>query len=181
MPRHRAPQEVARFATWQRPSLWSGSVAALLGVVLSFGVAQAAVMRGQVSPDFTGTALDGRKITLSDFRGKNPVVFGFHAKFVAASQREFLHLKELDGQHGGKGLKVLSISLDEDRESAGALPNQHGTRFPVILDPKSLIGAKYNVQALPHTVVVDREGKVAAVVIGVDREAVNRAVEQVMP
>ena len=153
------------------------AAAVLCGLSIGMTASQAALMKGQAAPDFTGAALDGRKIILSDYRGKNPVVVGFFARFVPASQKEFAHLKQLDDRSGGKGLKVLAVSLDEDRESPAGLVRQHGARFPVLFDPKSLIGGKYNVQALPHTVVIDRDGKVITVVIGVDRDAVERAVE----
>jgi peroxiredoxin len=70
--------------------------------------------------------------------------------------------------------------MDPDRATAAVVPNEARARFPVVFDPKGAIAEKYSVQTLPHTVVIDREGKVHAVLIGSNMEALDRAVEQVM-
>lgn len=154
--------------------------ATALIAVLAVTPGRAEIGRGELPPDFTGTALDGRKVTLSSFRGKHPVVLNFFAEFCPPCKKEFPHLKALDEKHRAQGLRVLAISLDEDRETAAVVPNQVKTAFPVIFDPKGGIAEKYGVQAIPHTVVLDREGKVHTVLIGLDLEALDRAVEQVL-
>jgi peroxiredoxin len=161
----------------------SGSLALLSAVVTAalFAVpGSAAISRGQVPPDFTGTALDGRKITLSKFRGKNPVVLNFFAEFCPPCRKEFPHLKALDQKFRAAGLQVISVSLDEDRATAAVVPNEHKVAFPVIFDPKGGIAEKYGVQAIPHTVVIDRDGKVVTTLIGLDLEALDQAVAQVL-
>src|SRR5205823_3146998 len=116
------------------------------GAMASLGLAFAApgrIARGQAAPDFAGTSLDGRKITLSEFRGKNPVVLNFYADFCAPCRKEFPHLKELDETLGGKGLRIVSVSMDEARDTASGIPNQYHVRFPVLFDPKGTIAQKY--------------------------------------
>jgi peroxiredoxin len=152
----------------------------LIAAALALAVispATARVMKGQASPEFTGTALDGRKVSLSDFRGKNPVLLSF---FAAPSRKELPRLKELDEAHGAKGLRVIAVSLDEDRATAASLAAQTRVKFPVLLDPKGSIAEKYGVQAIPHLVVIDRQGKVQAVIIGTDDEKLGEAVGQVV-
>jgi len=155
-------------------------IAAALLAVLAVAPGRASVSRGQAPPDFTGTALDGRKVTLSDFRGKHPVVLNFFAEFCPPCKKEFPHLKALDEKYRARGLRVVAVSLDEDRATAAVVPKQNKVAFPVIFDPKGGIAEKYGVQAIPHTVVIDRAGKVHTVLIGLDLEALDRAVEQVM-
>ncbi|MGV3722723.1 MAG: TlpA family protein disulfide reductase [Actinomycetota bacterium] len=162
-----------------KTGLMAAAATALLAV-LAATPGTAEIARGELPPDFTGSTLDGRKITLSNFRGKNPVVLNFFAEFCPPCKKEFPHLKALDERHRAKGLKVLAVSLDEDRKTAAVVPNQAKTSFPVIFDPKGGIAEKYGVQAIPHTVVLDRQGKVHAVLIGLDLEALDRAVEQVL-
>lgn len=152
-----------------------------------FAVAAAAMLpvsakavKGETAPDFTGTALDGRKVTLSQFRGKNPVLLSFYADFCPPCRKDFEHLKGLDEKLGAKGLKIVSVSMDDDRAAAENIPKATGVRFPVIFDPGSSIGRKYGVQALPHTVIVDRAGKVHTEIIGLEPAKVDRALEQVM-
>jgi peroxiredoxin len=140
----------------------------------------ARVEKGSAPPDFTGTTLDGKKIALAEFRGKNPVLLNFVASFAAPCRRQYQHLKGLDERLGARGLKVIAVSVDEDRAAAALLPRQLGVRFPVVLDPKEAVAQKYDVQVLPHAVVIDREGKVQAVVVGSDLEELDRAVQQVV-
>lgn len=151
-------------------------VVALLGASGAFAKAA----KGQLAPDFTGTTLEGRKVVLSEFRGKNPVVLCFFAQFGTPCRKEFPRLKELDEKLGPKGLRVVSVSMDEDRAAAGAIPKEAGSRFPVVFDPKGEIAARYGVQAIPHTLVIDKSGKLQAEIIGLDLDLLDRSVEQVM-
>jgi cytochrome c biogenesis protein CcmG, thiol:disulfide interchange protein DsbE len=157
----------------------AASLAAILGLVVVLP-GSARTMKGEPAPNFTGTTLDGKKVALADFRGKHPVVLNFYADFCPPCRKEFPHLKAMDGKLGPKGLKVIAVSLDEDRPTAAALPKATGARFPVVFDPSGGIAAKYGVQAIPHTVVIDRDGKVHAEIIGLDTDKLDRAVEQVM-
>jgi peroxiredoxin len=152
---------------------------ALLGLALA-APGLATPSKGRLAPDFTGASLDGKKITLSDYRGKNPVVLNFFADFCPPCREEYPHLKALDEKFGARGLRVVSVSMDEDRETASRVPRQNNVRFPVIFDPKNLIAEKYDVQAIPHTVVIGRDGKVLSVMIGLDVEELDRAVAQAM-
>jgi peroxiredoxin len=156
------------------------ALVALTLAALAVAGATAGAVKGETPPDFTGTALDGRKITLSEFRGKNPVVLNFYADFCPPCKKEFPHLKALDEKLGAKGLRIVSVSLDEDRATAANIPNDNRVKFPVIFDPKGGVAGKYNVQAIPHTVVIGRDGKVNTVLIGYNPDALDRAVEQVM-
>lgn len=162
-----------------KAGLLAATATALLAVLV-ITPGKAAVSRGQMPPDFTGSTLDGRKLTLSDFRGKNPVVLNFFAEFCPPCKKEFPHLKALDEKYRAKGLKVVAVSLDEDRATASVVPKQNKVAFPVVFDPKGGIAEKYGVQAIPHTVVIGRDGKVHTVLIGLDLEALDRAVEQVV-
>jgi peroxiredoxin len=140
----------------------------------------ARAVKGELAPDFTGTTLDGKKVTLGDLRGKNPVILNFYADFCMPCKKEFPHLKELAEKHAAKGLRVIAVSLDEEKRTASILPNQTKVKFPVIFDPEGSIAAKYSVQALPHTVVLGKDGKVAQVITGLDLELLNKSVNEVL-
>ena len=140
----------------------------------------AKVVRGQLPPDFSGATLRGGKLTLSEFRGKSPVVLSFYAQAFQPCRKEFAHLKELDEKYGAKGLKIVAVAMDEARKDAVALPDETRVRFPVVFSPGGGIGEKYGVQALPPTVVLNRDGTVHAVLIGTDGSRLDRAVEEVV-
>jgi peroxiredoxin len=148
---------------------------ALAAVVLMPAAAKPA--RGDMAPDFTGTALDGRKVSLSDFRGKNPVLLNFYADFCGPCRKEFPHLKALDERLGARGLRIVAVSLDEDRKDAAALPGEVKVKFPVLFDPKQVISEKYEVQTIPHTVVIGKDGRIQQIITGLDLTALDRAAE----
>jgi cytochrome c biogenesis protein CcmG, thiol:disulfide interchange protein DsbE len=154
--------------------------AALLGLLIVLP-GSARPQKGEMAPDFTAATLDGKTVVLSSFRGKSPVVLNFFADFCAPCHREFPHLKNLDEKYRGRGLRVIAVSMDGDRATAAAFARRHGARFPVVFDPSAGVADKYRVQAMPHTLVLDRSGRVHATITGLDLKALDRAVEQVMP
>ena len=161
-----------------KAGLSAGAVVVLAAALSVPGSAKA--VKGELPPDFTGSTLDGGKVTLSSFRGKNPVLLNFFAEFCGPCKQEFPHLKALDEKFGPKGLKVMAVSLDEDRDTAGIVPKQNKVKFPIVFDPKGEIAEKYGVQAIPHTVVIGRDGKVAQVITGLDLQLLDRSVDEVM-
>jgi peroxiredoxin len=161
-----------------RAGLWAVGIA---GLAISLASPSAAKpVKGELAPDFTGTALDGRKIKLSTFREKNPVVLSFFARFCDPCKAELAHLKELDEKFSAKGLRLISVSLDDDRQAAASLPSQAKVKFPVVFDPKAKIGELFAVQALPHTVIIGKDGKIEQVITGVDRDLLDRTVDEVL-
>lgn len=152
---------------------------ALVGVLVAVP-RTVSVKQGQIAPDFHGTALDGRAVSLAEFRGKSPVVLNFFSQTCPPCHEEMPHLRALAEKYGSRGLRVVLVSLDEDREAASVLPRQAGVKFPVLFDPRGRLAEEYGVQALPHTVVINRLGLVHAVVIGADLEALDTAVEQAL-
>ena len=171
-------QQTNRIEHWRRGA---ATVAAGLTLALAWALpGSARAVKGQPAPALSGPTLEGGRVSLSEFQGKNPVVLGFYAAFGPSSRESLAHLKELDEKHGGRGLRVIAVSMDEDRKTAAAIPNQLKVRFPVVLDPRSEVSDRYGVQALPHTVVVHRDGKVHAVIVGPKTSAVDRAVEELL-
>ena len=154
--------------------------AGVLAVLGAVGPGSAQAVKGKLPPDFTGTTLEGRKISLSDFRGKHPVVLNFYAGVAPTCRKQLSHLKELDDKFSSRGLRLLAVSMDEDREAASAAPRESRVRFPVLFDPKGAIGEKYQVQAIPHTVVLDKDGVVRSVIVGLDADELDRAVSDVL-
>jgi len=119
---------------------------------------------GDEAPDFTVETLDGKPVTLSDYRGK--VVFlAFWASWCPRCMEE---LAFLQGLYTGlsKDLVVLAVNQETQnlsethvaklREEIGTL----GIQFPVLLDKNLSVWKAYCVNALPTSVILDREGKV---------------------
>jgi peroxiredoxin len=75
-------------------------------------------------------------------------------------------------------VQVISISVDQDREKAGALAKQVGAQFPVVHDARGEVAQRYGVTAIPLNVVVDRQGTVVQSILGADLPALKAAAER---
>jgi hypothetical protein len=120
---------------------------------------------GAPAPDFTLQDLDGKSVSLSQFRGKVVVLEWFNpgCPFVRASHTVG-SLKGLADKHAGDGVVWLAInSGGAGKQGAGVEANREGvTQFglhhPVLIDDTGKVGQLYGAERTPHMFVVNPEG-----------------------
>lgn len=121
---------------------------------------------GDNAPDFTMKGLDGAVVKLSDFAG-SPVVVRFFltdCKFCRADTPVF---NDYYFRYKDKGLKFLYVdSLDMDQGVLAAFKKELAIPFPVVLDQGGLVSKRYNVKALPQTIILDPQHKIIAAILG---------------
>ncbi|MBI3910982.1 MAG: TlpA family protein disulfide reductase [Armatimonadetes bacterium] len=93
-------------------------------------------------------------------------------------REEFPHLKKIDEKYRSQGVQVISVPLETSREAAGAWSKEFKAAFPVIFDPKQKIAQDYGVTAIPFNVAIDREGKVAKILVGAAPEELEKVAKQ---
>jgi peroxiredoxin len=113
--------------------------------------------------DFTLKDLHGKKVTLSELRGKI-VLVNFWATWCPPCRQEMPDLDAIYTHFQSQGLVVLSIT-DEDAFKVGSFIARAGYHPPVLLDPGSTVHKQFFVDGLPKSFVFNREGKLAAVTI----------------
>ena len=142
-------------------SLLSGNRLSLLLVCfLSFAggtYADAASVKGQ-APNFTLKSLGGKNLKLSEMTG-NVVLINFWASWCGPCREEMPLLNDLHKKYEPLGFTVLGVNVEEDARNARGFLKNFPVDFPVVLDNKNTVSKKYNVIAMPTTVVVDRDGK----------------------
>jgi cytochrome c biogenesis protein CcmG/thiol:disulfide interchange protein DsbE len=111
------------------------------------------------APDFTLDSLDGDAVTLSALAGQ-VVAIDFWATWCSPCVEGLDHLQQIHERYADQGLAVLAINVGEDREEAAEFVADHGYTFTVLLDVDGRASDAYGVQAIPHTLIVDREGEV---------------------
>ncbi len=112
--------------------------------------------------DFTLQNLDGERITLSKELEKGPVLLDFWATWCKPCLKELPHVNEIDKKYSEKGLKVLTITIDNAKGKSRVKPLVKGKKFDfeVLYDTDSevmkLFGGKYP----PLTVLIDQSGEI---------------------
>jgi len=123
-----------------------------------------------------GQFTDGRSFKLSDMRG-DVVVFNFWASWCPPCRAEAKDLEQVSQQTSSLGVRFVGVNVKDHRDSALAFQHTFGIRYPTLFDPSNRValqlgGAPLN--TLPSTVVIDREGRIAAT-IGKSMRAVELA------
>jgi peroxiredoxin len=120
---------------------------------------------GQPAPDFTLTDLDGKSVSLSQFKGKTVVLEWFNpgCPFVRASHTAG-SLKGLAAKHADEGVVWLAInSGGQGKQGAGVDANrqgmsQFGLKHPILIDETGKVGQLYGAERTPHMFVISPEG-----------------------
>ncbi len=114
---------------------------------------------GKPAPDFTLRSDQGDNKKLSEYRGK-VVLINFWASWCGPCQQELPKLAELKDLHDVRDFELLSINIDEEPEKALRLAKKVGINFPVLFDEEKQVSKLYDIDAMPMTVLIDRNGDV---------------------
>ena len=153
-------------------------VLALLVAVVWSGCAPQLVTSGS-APDFTLDSLSGGAVTLSDMKGQ-VVVLDFWATWCDPCVEGLDHLQQMHERYADRGVTVLAINIAESRGEVADFMEGRGYTFTALLDTDGRASDDYGVQAIPYTVVIDREGEVYTVAFGPDdlEDALDRLAEE---
>ncbi len=111
------------------------------------------------APDFTLKSRDGKNVRLSDLRGQ-VVLLNFWASWCGPCRQEMPILDEIHNKYKSLGFSVLGVNLDAKSSKAISYLKDTPVSFPVLYDPKGEVSSQYGVQAMPSTVIIDKDGNV---------------------
>lgn len=134
----------------------------LLGLTLSvFAAASLASsdLTGQVAPDFALKSSTGDNLRLSEYRG-DVVMVNFWATWCGPCRQEMPLLDELYSRYERVGFSLLGVNIDDDSRKAMNMVSELGVSFPVLFDARKEVSKLYEVEAMPVTVLIDREGTI---------------------
>jgi len=118
----------------------------------------AAVDQG-LAPDFTLKSNSGENLRLNEYRGQ-VVMLNFWASWCAPCQQEMPHLAELHTTYASMGFQLLGINVDENIDDAKKALRKLNVPFPVLFDQENSIAELYNVDAMPTTIIIDKDGNI---------------------
>ena len=128
-------------------------------LALIFSSNALAAEEGAPAPDFTLKTLDGSNLKLSEQRG-TVILLNFWASWCGPCRTEMPLLDDLYQEYRDYGFTVLGVNLDENRDQADRLLDKIPVTFPVLFDPQNSTSETYGVDAMPTTVLIDRNGVV---------------------
>jgi len=134
----------------------------IIALVLSIFAASSLAssgMEGQQAPDFALKSSTGENLRLSEYRG-DVVMINFWATWCGPCRQEMPLLDELYSRYQRVGFNLLGVNIDDDSNRAMNMIEELGVNFPVLFDARKEVSKLYEVEAMPVTVIVDREGTV---------------------
>lgn len=134
------------------------------------GAASSAALKGDgigtVAPDFTLQTLDGRKVKLSDYRGK-AVLLNFWATWCGPCKVEIPWFMDLEKQYGPQGLVIVGVAMDDDGKApVTKFAKEMNIDYTVLLGNDDVADQYGGVEGLPTTFYLDREGRIVKKVAG---------------
>lgn len=124
-----------------------------------------------------GTDTDGKQLNSDDLRGKVIVVNLWYAA-CGPCRAEAPVLKTVTDEFADQGVTGIGLNTRDSAETAAAFEQKFGINYPTIVDSHGKAVAeltKYiSARAVPVTVILDHDGRVAARNIGIVNESVLR-------
>jgi len=122
-----------------------------------------------LAPDFTATSLTGTRISLASYRGKI-VVLNFWGSWCPPCRDEAPTLAVLSEQYAAKGVAFLGDDVADTPANALSFTHSVGISYPSVNDPGYTVVQDFSqvvpVNDTPTTVVIDRTGHIAGMVLG---------------
>lgn len=142
-----------------------GALLAATSVIFTASSLASSSLAGQDAPDFVLKSASGANLRLSEHRG-NVVMINFWATWCGPCRQEMPLLNDLYARYERVGFSLLGVNIDDDSRRALEMAEDLGVSFPVLFDERKEVSRLYQVEAMPVTVLVDREGKVRHVHLG---------------
>ncbi|MGP4024521.1 TlpA family protein disulfide reductase [Actinomadura sp. 3N407] len=116
----------------------------------------------------TGELLDGKPFKLADLKGK-VVVVNFWASWCAPCRGEAPSLQHVYTENKDKGVEFLGVNFKDSKANAEAFERKFKITYPSLFDADGQVTLAFREvppSAIPSTLVLDRQGRVAARIIG---------------
>jgi thiol-disulfide isomerase/thioredoxin len=138
-------------------------------------------LRGKPAPDFELSTLEGKRIKLSDLRGK-AVVVNFWATWCGPCKIEMPWLVDLQQKYSAQGLVILGISVDEgSTQKIADYAKEMGVNYPVLRSTEAVSALYGGIDGLPTTFYVGRDGTVVEQAAGlVSKDVIEDEIKQAL-
>lgn len=150
------------------------------------GVDTVAKGKRDKAPELSGRTLDGKELSTADFRGKVLVV-NVWGSWCAPCRAEAKNLQRVAEKYADQGVQFVGINTrDTSTTAALNFEKEFGVTYPSLYDPTGKQMLRFgkgtlNPQLIPSTLVIDREGRIAArALMALDEETLTGMIKPVL-
>ncbi|MBI5354376.1 MAG: TlpA family protein disulfide reductase [Chloroflexi bacterium] len=122
---------------------------------------------GFAAPNFSLQTLDGVSYTLADLRGQ-AVLVNLWATWCPPCRAEMPAIEKMYEEYKGQGFIVLAVNMtyQDDPLKVEPFAKEYNLTFPILLEGTGNVASAYQLQSLPSSFFIDRNGVISEVVIG---------------
>ena len=148
------------------------------------GITDVAPGQRVAAPDLSGTTLDGKKLSLADYRGK-VVVVNIWGSWCGPCRLEAPALEETFQQYQSRGVQFMGINVRDVNSAALAFVSDDHITYQSLQDPDEALLLQFKTMVpptnIPSSIIVDRSGKIATKIIGsVTEPQLKQALDKVL-
>ncbi len=129
------------------------------------------------APSFTLPARAG-SVSLDSLRG-SVIYLDFWASWCGPCRASFAWMRSLEARYAARGLRVVAVNLDKQRDLADAFLVEHNAPFTVAFDPAGKTARAYRVAAMPTSFLIGRDGRILVRHAGFDAAHVAGLEQQI--
>ena len=148
-----------------------------LKAAISARLSQLSVRPGSKPPIFKAKSLQGRSVSLKDYKGK-VLLIDFWATWCGPCREELPNVKKVYKEYREKGFEILSVSLDHSEDVLKTHVKEESLDWTHIFNGSLPEGAdiatQYGVESIPQMILIGRDGRILEV--GLRGHALGEAV-----
>ncbi len=150
--------------------MFSGTSAPVHSTVSVESSVSANAAQAHPAPDFTLQKLGGGTVSLSEFKGKKPVVVNFWASWCPNCRRDMPKLNGFYEKYMDK-IEVIGINLKEKESVVQEFATARNISFPIAFDPSGRASNAFGIQYTNTHFLIDINGNLVSTIPGDIREA----------
>lgn len=121
--------------------------------------AKRAAKAAQPAAEFSLATLDGKKVSLDDFKGK-PVLLDFWATWCVPCRKTSPLIEKIGSSYSSKGLVTMAVDYGEEASVVRGYLAHNPSSLTNLVDPDNTVSSLYHVNSIPQFILISKEGKV---------------------